>query len=81
MEYELTNPEPLYVSDIGIPKAGDIPPCPDCGQERTFEFQVLFLPFSFVSHFFHLSIPFRISKILFFFLHESLTTTRSCPKC
>lgn len=40
MEYEFTNPEPLYVSDIGIPKAGDIPPCPDCGQERTFEFQV-----------------------------------------
>ncbi|KAF9091006.1 Programmed cell death protein 2 [Mortierella sp. GBA35] len=41
MEYELTNPEPLYVSDIGIPKPGDIPPCPDCGQERTFEFQIL----------------------------------------
>ncbi|KAG0268563.1 Programmed cell death protein 2 [Linnemannia exigua] len=41
MEYELTNPEPLYVSNIGIPKAGDIPPCPDCGQERTFEFQIL----------------------------------------
>ncbi|KAF8930440.1 Programmed cell death protein 2 [Haplosporangium gracile] len=41
MEYELTNPEPLYVSDIGIPKAGDIPLCPDCGQERTFEFQIL----------------------------------------
>ncbi|KAF9151268.1 Programmed cell death protein 2 [Linnemannia schmuckeri] len=41
MEYELTNPEPLYVSDIGIPKAGHIPACPDCGQERTFEFQIL----------------------------------------
>ncbi|KAF9926898.1 Programmed cell death protein 2 [Linnemannia zychae] len=41
MEYELTNPEPLYVSDIGIPKPEDIPPCPDCGQERTFEFQIL----------------------------------------
>ncbi|KAF9568881.1 Programmed cell death protein 2 [Mortierella alpina] len=41
MEYELTNPEPLYVSDIGIPKPQDIPPCPDCGQERTFEFQIM----------------------------------------
>ncbi|KAF9363021.1 programmed cell death protein, partial [Mortierella sp. NVP85] len=41
MEYELTNPEPLYVSDIGIPKPEDIPPCPDCGRERTFEFQIL----------------------------------------
>ncbi|KAG0303547.1 Programmed cell death protein 2, partial [Dissophora globulifera] len=41
MEYELTNPEPLYVSDAGIPKAEDIPPCPHCGQERTFEFQIL----------------------------------------
>ncbi|KAF9182198.1 Programmed cell death protein 2 [Haplosporangium sp. Z 767] len=41
MEYELTNPEPLYVSDTGIPKPEDIPPCPDCGQERTFEFQIL----------------------------------------
>ncbi|KAI1296195.1 Programmed cell death protein 2 [Mortierella claussenii] len=41
MEYELTNPEPLYVSDLGVPKPEDIPPCPDCGQERTFEFQIL----------------------------------------
>ncbi|KAI8346048.1 programmed cell death protein 2 [Mortierella sp. GBAus27b] len=41
MEYELTTPQPLYVSDIGIPKSEDIPPCPDCGRERTFEFQIL----------------------------------------
>ncbi|KAG0198655.1 Programmed cell death protein 2 [Mortierella sp. GBA30] len=41
MEYELTNPEPLYVSDIGIPKPEDIPPCPDCGHERSFEFQIM----------------------------------------
>ncbi|KAG0014001.1 Programmed cell death protein 2 [Entomortierella chlamydospora] len=41
MEYELTTPEPLYVSDIGIPKPEDIPACPDCGQERTFEFQIM----------------------------------------
>ncbi|KAF9209119.1 Programmed cell death protein 2 [Haplosporangium sp. Z 27] len=41
MEYELSNPEPLYVSDIGIPKPEDIPACPDCGQERTFEFQIM----------------------------------------
>lgn len=39
MEYDNT-PEPLYVSDIGIPKTSDILPCPDCGQERSFEFQV-----------------------------------------
>lgn len=54
MEYELTNPEPLYVSDIGIPKAGDIPPCPDCGQERTFEFQV-HLPSSPVLYLYNLN--------------------------
>ncbi|KAF9963250.1 Programmed cell death protein 2 [Modicella reniformis] len=41
MEYERANPEPLYVSDIGVPKAEDIPLCPDCGRERTFEFQIL----------------------------------------
>ncbi|KAF9355028.1 programmed cell death protein [Mortierella sp. AD094] len=41
MEYELTTPEPLYVSDIGVPKPEDIPACPDCGQERTFEFQIM----------------------------------------
>ncbi|GJJ69394.1 pre-rRNA-processing protein TSR4 [Entomortierella parvispora] len=40
MEYDVT-PEPLYVSDIGIPKTSEIPPCPDCGQERSFEFQVM----------------------------------------
>lgn len=40
MEFDVI-PEPLYVSDIGIPKASDIPPCPDCGLERTFEFQVM----------------------------------------
>ncbi|KAF9582349.1 Programmed cell death protein 2 [Lunasporangiospora selenospora] len=41
MEYELTNPEPLYVNDIGTPTPEDIPSCPDCGGERTFEFQIL----------------------------------------
>ncbi|KAF9110277.1 Programmed cell death protein 2 [Mortierella sp. AM989] len=41
MEYELINPEPLYVSGVGVPKPEDIPACPDCGQERTFEFQIM----------------------------------------
>ncbi|KAG0344652.1 Programmed cell death protein 2 [Podila humilis] len=41
MEYELVTPEPLYVSDIGVPKKEDIPPCPDCKGARTFEFQIM----------------------------------------
>ncbi|KAF9433215.1 Programmed cell death protein 2 [Entomortierella beljakovae] len=41
MEYELTTPEPLYVSNIAVPKPEDIPACPDCGQDRTFEFQIM----------------------------------------
>ncbi|KAG0226877.1 Programmed cell death protein 2 [Actinomortierella wolfii] len=41
VEYELENPEPLFVSDLGIPKPEDIPPCPHCHKERTFEFQIL----------------------------------------
>ncbi|KAG0023606.1 Programmed cell death protein 2 [Podila clonocystis] len=41
MEYELVTPEPLYVSDIGVPKPEDIPACPDCQGPRTFEFQIM----------------------------------------
>ncbi|KAF9428883.1 Programmed cell death protein 2 [Podila epigama] len=41
MEYELVTPEPLYVSDIDVPKPEDIPPCPDCQGPRTFEFQIM----------------------------------------
>ncbi|KAG0261457.1 Programmed cell death protein 2 [Actinomortierella ambigua] len=41
VEYELENPEPLYVSDIGTPKPEDILPCPHCHKERSFEFQIL----------------------------------------
>lgn len=35
------NAEPLWVSNIGKPTVKDIPSCPYCGQERTFEFQIL----------------------------------------
>ncbi|RIA89022.1 programmed cell death protein 2 [Glomus cerebriforme] len=42
LEYESEkNPKPLWVSDIDKPTAQDINPCPYCGQERTFEFQIL----------------------------------------
>ncbi|CAG8462186.1 10330_t:CDS:2 [Scutellospora calospora] len=35
------NATPLWVSDIGKPMPEDIPSCSHCGQERTFEFQIL----------------------------------------
>ncbi|RUS22173.1 programmed cell death protein 2 [Endogone sp. FLAS-F59071] len=41
VEYELDNGEPLWVSNHGKPESADIPPCPHCGGERTFEFQIL----------------------------------------
>ncbi|CAG8641930.1 14977_t:CDS:2, partial [Dentiscutata erythropus] len=40
LDYECEkNATPLWVSDIGKPMPEDIPSCPHCGQERTFEFQ------------------------------------------
>lgn len=33
--------EPLWVSDESKPSASDIPDCSSCGQQRTFEFQVM----------------------------------------
>ncbi|CAG8618858.1 3280_t:CDS:2 [Cetraspora pellucida] len=42
LDYECEkNATPLWVSDIGKPMPEDIPSCPHCGQERTFEFQIL----------------------------------------
>ncbi|KAI3644578.1 hypothetical protein MP228_010742 [Amoeboaphelidium protococcarum] len=38
---ECSNPEPLYVSEQNIPLPKDIPHCPNCKSERSFEFQLM----------------------------------------
>ncbi|KAJ3188295.1 Programmed cell death protein 2 [Gaertneriomyces sp. JEL0708] len=36
-----TKVEPLWASDSGIPQPSDLPACPHCGKDRTFEFQIM----------------------------------------
>ncbi|CAG8645584.1 6565_t:CDS:2, partial [Paraglomus occultum] len=40
LEYD-TDTDPLWISDYGKPTDNDLPPCEHCGQQRTFEFQIL----------------------------------------